>query len=89
MNTTKVIRIVVRGRLSARLAAAFEGLTVARRGRTTELRGSVVDNAQLHGLLARIRDLGLDLESVAVSEADAAAPPNVERTAVSASRLEP
>jgi hypothetical protein len=68
MNTTKVIRIVVRGRLSTRLAGAFDGLTVVPCAGTTELRGDVVDQAQVHGLLARIRDLGIELESVTVSE---------------------
>jgi len=68
MNTTKIIRIVVRGRLSARLAGAFDGLTLVRGDGTTEMRGDVVDQAQVHGLLARIRDLGIELESVTVSE---------------------
>ena len=56
--------IVVRGELSQRFSPAFEGMTlVAEDGRTT-IAGPVVDQAQLHGLLGRIRDLGLDLVSV-------------------------
>ena len=51
--------------------AAFDGLTLVRRNGATELAGEVVDQAQLYGLLARIRDLGLDLESVTLG-ADAA-----------------
>jgi hypothetical protein len=33
----------------------------------TELVGEVADQAQLHGLLSRIRDLGLELESLTVT----------------------
>ena len=60
------IRIRVQGRLSARLAGAFDGMRVVQRNGATELVGEVVDQTQLHGLLARIRDLGLELESVTV-----------------------
>jgi hypothetical protein len=67
MNETLSIRITVRGRLSRRLTAAFDGLTLVRSRGTTELVGDVADQAQLHGLLSRIRDLGLELESVVVS----------------------
>ena len=67
MNTTRSIRITVRGRLSHRRAAAFDGMTPARRTGATELVGDLADQAQLHGLLSRIRDLGLELESVTVA----------------------
>lgn len=63
---------MVRGRLSERLAAAFDGMTLRRCSGATELVGEVVDQAQLHGLLTRIRDLGLELESVNVLDADPA-----------------
>lgn len=65
------IRIRVRGRLSDRLAAAFGGMTLVRRRGATELVGKLVDQAQLHGLITRIRDLGLELESVSVLSTDA------------------
>jgi len=68
VSSTRSIRITVRGRLSDRLAAAFEGMTPVRRSGATELVGEVADQAQLHGLLSRIRDLGLELESVAVAD---------------------
>ena len=70
MKTAQHIRITVRGRLGDRLAAAFDGLTPVARIGATDLVGDVVDQAQLHGLLARIRDLGLELESVTVVDAD-------------------
>lgn len=63
------IRITVRERLSERLATAFDGMTLVPRAGATELVGNVVDQAQLHGLLTRIRDLGLTLQSVTVSDA--------------------
>jgi hypothetical protein len=74
MESTRTVRITVRGRLSERLVAAFDGMTPVRRSGATELVGQVVDQAQLHGLLARIRDLGLELKSVTVADADLAAP---------------
>jgi hypothetical protein len=67
MKATRSIRITVRRRLSNRLAAAFEGMTLVRRTGATELVGEIADQAQLHGLLSRIRDLGLELESVTVA----------------------
>lgn len=66
MRSPLNIRITVRGRLSDRLAAAFDGMTLVRCSRATELSGHVADYAQLHGLLTRIRDLGLEFESVSV-----------------------
>lgn len=67
MTPTDTVRITVRGQLSDRLAAAFEGMAVTHVGGGTELAGPVADQAQLHGLLGRLRDLGLELESVTVS----------------------
>jgi hypothetical protein len=63
------IRITVRSRLSDRLATAFEGLTLERHRGRTDLIGEIADQAQLHALLTRIRDLGLELEHVDVEPA--------------------
>ncbi len=63
MNERRV-RITIRGRLSPRLAEAFDGLATERGPRGTVLVGQVADQAQLHGILTRIRDLGLELESM-------------------------
>jgi hypothetical protein len=53
------------GHLDRRWAAWFDGLTLTRHGDgTTTLRGPVVDQAALHGLLQKVRDLGLPLVSV-------------------------
>ena len=70
MSTRQRVRITIRGRLSRRLAAAFDGMSVEDAPRHSVLDGEVADQAQLHGLLDRIRDLGLDLESVTISEPD-------------------
>jgi len=61
--TTYEIRLD--GRLDHRWAAWFDGLTLVHdRDGTTTLRGEVVDQTALHGLLQRIRDLGMPLVSV-------------------------
>jgi hypothetical protein len=65
-DTTRatVYRIVIRGELSARYVPAFEGMTLATGDGQTAITGPVIDQAQLHGLLTRIGDLGLELISV-------------------------
>jgi hypothetical protein len=57
--------IRVKGHLDTRWAAWFEGmsLTHAPDG-TTALSGMVADQAALHGLLQKLRDLGVPLLSV-------------------------
>ena len=53
------------GRLAARWSEWFDGLTVSHEGDgTTLISGPVADQAALHGLLQRVRDLGLPLVSV-------------------------
>ena len=63
---TQRVRITVRGRLSPRLAGAFEGMASRHRRGHTDIVGEIADQAQLYGLLSRIRDLGLELENVTV-----------------------
>jgi hypothetical protein len=57
--------IRVRGHLDTRWADRFGGMTVtlAENGETL-LAGPVIDQAALHGLLKKVRDLGLPLVSV-------------------------
>jgi hypothetical protein len=57
-------RIVVRGELSKRYAPAFEGMTLKTGDGETAIVGLVIDQAQLHGLLNRVGELGLELISV-------------------------
>jgi hypothetical protein len=52
-------RIVVRGAVSPRLAETIEG--VSESDQETVLTAEVVDQSQLHGILERLRDLGIDL----------------------------
>lgn len=55
----------VAGHLDQRWASWFAGLTLTHEDDgTTALRGPVVDQAALHGHLARVRDLGATLVSV-------------------------
>ena len=66
MDQPAAYQIKVQGRLSENWSNWFDGLTVtaaeAEGGPTlTTLTGQVVDQAALHGLLSRIRDLGLPL----------------------------
>ena len=58
-------RVCVRGHLEDRWSGWFENLTVLRQeDGTTVLTGMVADQAALHGVIARIRDLGLALVSI-------------------------
>ena len=57
--------IHLQGRLDPRWTAVFDGMTLtAHDDGTTVIRGQVIDQSALHGLLARLRDLGLPLISV-------------------------
>ena len=58
-------QITVKGHLDNRWANWFEGLTItALDNGETLLTGPVVDQAALHGLLRKVRDLGMPLLSV-------------------------
>jgi hypothetical protein len=60
-----VYQIRIAGHLGPRWADWFAGLTITREANgDTRLTGPVVDQAALHGLLRRVRDLGLPLLAV-------------------------
>jgi hypothetical protein len=59
-------RITVGGRLSERLASSFDGFAREGGEGETALVGFVRDQAQLYGVLDRIRSLGLELRTVEV-----------------------
>lgn len=57
--------IVLNGHLTDRWTAWFDGFAITREADgTTVLRGAVVDQAALHGLLQRLRDIGIELVSL-------------------------
>jgi hypothetical protein len=55
---------VVRGELGARFDTAFGGMTIRTFDGCTHIVGDAIDQAQLHGVLERIRSLGIELISV-------------------------
>jgi hypothetical protein len=56
--------IAVRGELDDRFAHLFNGMRMERVNGTTVLTGRVIDQAQLHGFIERLEELGLELLSV-------------------------
>jgi hypothetical protein len=63
--------IRLKGHLDTRWAAWFDGLTLTNESDgTTLIQGPVADQAALHGLLQKVRDVGLPLVSVTQVEPD-------------------
>jgi len=62
--------VTVQGRLSGRFDSAFPGVSVEPRRGETHLVTEFFDQAQLHGLLNRVRDFGFDLIAVKEIPAD-------------------
>ncbi len=61
----ELYQIVIKGHLEKRWSQWFEGMKIQNLpGGETVLSGEVVDQAMLHGLLNKIRDLGIPLISV-------------------------
>jgi hypothetical protein len=58
-------QITIKGHLDSHWASWFDGMTIANEpAGTAVLTGRITDQAALHGLLAKIRDLGLPLVAV-------------------------
>ena len=63
--------IRLKGHLDSRWAAWFDGLSLTHDSDgTTVISGQVVDQAGLHGLLQKVRDVGIPLVSVAQVDPD-------------------
>jgi hypothetical protein len=66
---TGIYEIRIKGHLDDKWADRFEGLTITLEDNgDTVLTGPVVDQAALHGLLRKVRDLGMPLVSVSPVE---------------------
>jgi hypothetical protein len=64
MGVNSRYEIRVKGVLDQRWTAWFEDLEITSDGQETVISGPVADQAALHGLLTKVRDLGLYLISV-------------------------
>ena len=71
--TAQRYEIRVKGHLGSRWATWFDGMNLTTEDDgTTVIRGPVVDQAALHGLLQTLRDLGITLLSLIPQPADGA-----------------
>jgi hypothetical protein len=70
-HTSERYEIRIKGHLDARWSTWFDGLSLSSEADgTTIIHGTVIDQAALHGLLRKVRDLGLTLLSVMHVEPD-------------------
>ena len=63
-------QIKVKGQLGSQWSDWFEDMTITYQEGMTTIAGEVLDQAALHGLLIRVRDLGLTLISVECVQPD-------------------
>ena len=64
-RSTSHYELRIQGHLDQHWSSWFGGLTLQNEDDgTTTLRGPVIDQADLHGLLAKVRDLGATLISI-------------------------
>ena len=72
INAPEPYEIRVAGHLSENWAARFEGLSMRHEPEGETVLSGSLDQAALHGVLVRIRNLGLNLISINRVEADEA-----------------
>lgn len=71
VNHPRIYQVRIKGHLGPQWMNWFEGLTITlEEDGSTLLSGPVADQAALHGLLKKVRDLGMPLLSVNSFEAD-------------------
>jgi hypothetical protein len=75
----KIFQIRIQGHLSQQWTDWFDGLIITlEEDGNTLLNGPVVDQSALHGILKRIRDLGMPLLSVNSADANEATNANID-----------
>jgi hypothetical protein len=70
MNAPHMYEIRVASHLSANWAARFEGLSMRHEHEGETVLSGMLDQAALHGVFVKIRDLGLYLISINTIETD-------------------
>jgi len=71
MKNPVIYQVRIKGHLGPQWSEWFDKMTIVLEADgTTTLSGPVVDQAALHGLLVRVRDLGLELISVSQTESE-------------------
>ncbi len=79
-NEPMAYQIRLKGHLGSHWTDWFEGLTITlEENGDTLLTGPVIDQSALHGLLKRVRDLGMPLVSLNRVETKSNAKPQVQR----------
>jgi hypothetical protein len=64
-RSMKTVKIYIRGKIDEDWATWFEGLDLKPlEDGTTLMQGEITDQSALYGLLAKLRDLGLELLAV-------------------------
>ena len=78
-SQTVIYEIRIKGHLDSQWTYWFEGLTITlEEDGDTLLTGPVIDQAALHGLLKKVRDLGMPLVSVSPVEPDSSEVPDIK-----------
>ena len=64
MNTPELFEIRVAGHLSTNWTARFEGLSIRYESEGDTVLSGILDQSALHGVLVKIRNLGLKIISI-------------------------
>ncbi len=79
-SQSTLYQIRLAGHLDSRWADWFEGLTITlEKDGNTLLTGPIIDQAALHGLLRKLRDLGMPLISVNPAQSNETHPDSLEK----------
>jgi hypothetical protein len=65
---SKQMEIIIKGQIPEIWLDWFEDLDIKNDGENSILSGEVKDHSAVHGIIERIRDLNMDLISVALSD---------------------